>query len=288
MDWINVIIQGVLIGALYALFAAGLSLVFGVMRLVNLAHGDLIVMAAFLAFALVKALGLHPLVTIVFVVPIMAAFGYGLQRLLLNHTLGKGLLPPLLVSFGLSIILQNILMEVFSANTQRLQLGALEVSSLEIAPGLSVGWYPLLVLAAAVLFIGLIQALLYRTRLGAALRATSDDLDTTRLMGLDSRHLFAVATALALAITAIAGVLMAAKTNFDPMSGPSRLVYAYEAVIVGGMGSLWGTLAGGMVIGVAQAIGGSIDPGWQILAGHMAFLVVLMVAPRGLFPSSVR
>jgi branched-chain amino acid transport system permease protein len=287
MDWINVIIQGVLIGALYALFAAGLSLVFGVMRLVNLAHGDLIVMAAFLAFALVKALGLHPLVTIVFVVPIMAAFGYGLQRLLLNHTLGKGLLPPLLVSFGLSIILQNILMEVFSANTQRLQLGALEVSSLEIAPGLSVGWYPLLVLAAAVLFIGLIQALLYRTRLGAALRATSDDLDTTRLMGLDSRHLFAVATALALAITAIAGVLMAAKTNFDPMSGPSRLVYAYEAVIVGGMGSLWGTLAGGMVIGVAQAIGGSIDPGWQILAGHMAFLVVLMVAPRGLFPSSV-
>jgi len=287
MDWINVIIQGVLIGALYALFAAGLSLVFGVMRLVNLAHGDLIVMAAFLAFALVKALGLHPLVTIVFVVPIMAAFGYGLQRLLLNHTLGKGLLPPLLVSFGLSIILQNILMEVFSANTQRLQLGALEVSSLEIAPGLSVGWYPLLVLAAAVLFIGLTQALLYRTRLGAALRATSDDLDTTRLMGLDSRHLFAVATALALAITAIAGVLMAAKTNFDPMSGPSRLVYAYEAVIVGGMGSLWGTLAGGMVIGVAQAIGGSIDPGWQILAGHMAFLVVLMVAPRGLFPSSV-
>lgn len=287
MDWINVIIQGVLIGALYALFAAGLSLVFEVMRLVNLAHGDLIVMAAFLAFALVKALGLHPLVTIVFVVPIMAAFGYGLQRLLLNHTLGKGLLPPLLVSFGLSIILQNILMEVFSANTQRLQLGALEVSSLEIAPGLSVGWYPLLVLAAAVLFIGLIQALLYRTRLGAALRATSDDLDTTRLMGLDSRHLFAVATALALAITAIAGVLMAAKTNFDPMSGPSRLVYAYEAVIVGGMGSLWGTLAGGMVIGVAQAIGGSIDPGWQILAGHMAFLVVLMVAPRGLFPSSV-
>jgi len=287
MDWINVIIQGVLIGALYALFAAGLSLVFGVMRLVNLAHGDLIVLAAFLAFALVKAFGLHPLATVVFVVPIMAAFGYGLQRILLNRTLGKGLLPPLLVSFGLSIIVQNLLMEVFSANTQRLQLGALEVSSLEIAPGLSVGWYPLLVLLAAVLFIGLIQMLLYRTRLGAALRATSDDLETTRLMGLDSRHLFAVATALALAITAIAGVLMAAKTNFDPMSGPSRLVYAYEAVIVGGMGSLWGTLAGGMVIGLAQAIGGTIDPGWQILAGHLAFLVVLMVAPRGLFPSSV-
>ncbi|HLN22820.1 MAG TPA: branched-chain amino acid ABC transporter permease [Patescibacteria group bacterium] len=287
MDWINVLVQGALAGALYALFAAGLSLVFGVMRLVNLAHGDLIVLAAYLAFTLVSGLGLHPLLTMIAVVPLMALLGYALQRGLLNRTLGQGILPPLLVTFGLSIILQNGMMEVFSANTRRLQVGTLEVSSLQILPGLSVGWYPLLVLAVAVVLIGLLQALLYRTRLGAALRATSDDIETVRLMGIDSRHLFAVATGLALAIAGIAGVLMAAKTNFDPMAGPSRLIYAYEAVIIGGMGSLWGTLAGGMVVGIAQAVGGAFDPGWQLLAGHLAFLLVLVAAPRGLFPRAV-
>jgi len=286
MDWINILVQGALAGALYALFAAGLSLVFGVMRLVNLAHGDMIVLAAYMAFALV-GLGMHPLATLVVVVPLMAGFGYILQRLLLNRTLGRGLLPPLLVTFGLSIILQNVLMEVFSANTQRLQLGELEVASIQIMPGLSVGWYPLLVLVAAVVFIGLLQGLLYRTRLGAALRATSDDIETVRLMGVDSTHLFGVATAIALSIAAIAGVLMAAKTNFDPRSGPSRLLYAFEVVIIGGMGSLWGTLAGGMVVGIAQAVGGAIDPGWQTLAGHLAFLLVLVAAPRGLFPRAV-
>jgi branched-chain amino acid transport system permease protein len=286
MDWINILVQGALAGALYALFAAGLSLVFGVMRLVNLAHGDMIVLAAYMAFALV-GLGMHPLATLVVVVPLMAGFGYILQRLLLNRTLGRGLLPPLLVTFGLSIILQNVLMEVFSANTQRLQLGELEVASIQIMPGLSVGWYPLLVLVAAVVFIGLLQGLLYRTRLGAALRATSDDIETVRLMGVDSTHLFGVATAIALSIAAIAGVLMAAKTNFDPSSGPSRLLYAFEVVIIGGMGSLWGTLAGGMVVGIAQAVGGAIDPGWQTLAGHLAFLLVLVAAPRGLFPRAV-
>jgi branched-chain amino acid transport system permease protein len=231
----------------------------------------------------VKALGLNPLVSLLLVVPAMTGIGYGLQRYLLNRTLGQGLLSPLMVTFGLSIILQNGLMQLFSANTQRLSLGGFEDASINLGQGISVGWYSLLVLLATVVVIALVQLLLYRTRLGAALRATSDDTEITRLMGLDSRHLFAVATALAMAITAVAGILMAAKTNFDPASGASRLIYAYEAVIVGGMGSLWGTLAGGLVIGVAQAVGGAIDPGWQTLSGHLAFLVILTVAPCGLF-----
>ncbi|OIQ86039.1 high-affinity branched-chain amino acid transport system permease protein LivH [mine drainage metagenome] len=287
MDWINTLVEGVLAGALYALFAAGLSLVFGVMRLVNLAHGDFIVLAAYFAYALVAALGLPPLLTLMLVVPLMAGLGYVLQRGLLNRTLGQGILSPLLVTFGLSIILQNGMMQVFSANTRRLHLGSLEVASLHVLPGLSVGWYPLLVLVVAVALIGLMQMLLFRTRLGAALRASSDDIETVRLMGVDSRHLFAVATGLAMAIAAVAGVLMAAKTNFDPMAGPSRLIYAFEAVIIGGMGSLWGTLIGGMVVGIAQAVGGAINPGWQILAGHLAFLAILVAAPRGLFPRTV-
>ncbi len=284
MQWIDVLVQGVLVGGLYALFATGLSVIFGVMRLVNLAHGDLIVLAAFLALACVQHLGFPPLATLLVVVPIMAGFGYALQRLVLNRTLGHDILPPLLVTFGLSIVVQNALLEAFSADSRKLALGGLETASLQVVPGLTVGWYPLLVLLAAGTVIGGLQVLLYRTQAGAALRATSDDPATAQLMGVDTRHMFAVATATALAVSGIAGVLMAGWTNFDPLSGPQRLLYAFEAVIIGGLGSLWGTLAGGFILGIAQAIGAAIDPAWQVLAGHLAFLAVLLVAPRGLFP----
>jgi len=284
VEWLDVLVQGALTGGLYALFATGLSLIFGVMRLVNLAHGDLIVLAAYFALACVQHLGLPPLATIAVVVPAMAAFGYGLQRLLLNRTLGGDILPPLLVTFGLSIVIQNALLEAFSADSRKLALGGLETASLQVTPDLAVGWYPLLVLIAAGVVIGGLQLLLYRTQLGAALRATSDDPVTVRLMGVDNRHLFAVAMAAALAVSGIAGVLMAGWTNFDPLSGPQRLLYAFEAVIIGGLGSLWGTLAGGLILGTAQSVGAAINPGWQVLAGHLAFLAVLLLAPRGLFP----
>ena len=284
MQWIDVLVQGVLVGGLYALFATGLSLIFGVMRLVNLAHGDLIVLAAFLALAGVQRLGLPTLATLAVVVPVMAGFGYALQRLLLNRTLGGDILPPLLVTFGLSVVIQNALLETFSADSRKLALGGLETASLQVAPGLAVGWYPLLVLLAAGAVIGGLQLFLYRTQAGAALRATSDDPATAQLMGVNHRHMFAVATAAALAVSGIAGVLMAGWTNFDPLSGPQRLLYAFEAVIIGDLGSLWGTLAGGLILGVAQAVGAAIDPAWQVLAGHLAFLAVLLVAPRGLFP----
>jgi len=284
MGWVDTLVQGVLLGGLYALFATGLSLIFGVMRLVNIAHGDLIVLAAFVALVVTQGLGLPPLLSLIVVVPVMATVGYGLQRGLLNRTLGGDILPPLLVTFGLSVIIQNALLLRFTADSRRLQAGALEVASWDLGQGVSIGVLPLLQFVAAVVVIGGLQALFYRTAFGRAFRATSDDPSVAQLMGLDNRHVFALAMALSLAVVAIAGVLLAVRANFDTSIGPARLIFGFEAVIIGGLGNLWGTLAGGVVLGVAQAIGAKLDPGWQLLAGHLAFLLVLAVKPEGLFP----
>ena len=284
MEWINVLLQGVLIGGLYAMFAAGLSLIFGVMRLVNIAHGDLIVLAAYVALMVTQVLGVGPLTSLLLVVPIMAAIGYALQRGLLNHTLGDDLLPPLLVTFGLSIIIQNGLLEWFTADSRKLQAGEIEIQTFQVAQGVWVGALPLIQFVVAVAVIAGLQMLFYRTALGRAFRATSDDQSVAQLMGLDTRHVFAMAMALSLAVIAIAGVFLAVRANFDPAIGPARLIFGFEAVIIGGLGSMWGTLAGGVILGVSQAIGAQIDPGWQLLAGHIVFLVILAVRPQGLFP----
>jgi branched-chain amino acid transport system permease protein len=284
MEWINIIIQGVLIGGLYAMFAAGLALIFGVMRLVNIAHGDLIVLAAYLALIATETLALNPLTAIAIVAPVMAAIGYLLQRGLLNRTLGEDLLPPLLVTFGLSIIIQNGLLELFTADSRRLNAGAIEVASFQLFAGVWIGVLPLVQFIAAIAVIGALQALFYRTALGRAFRATADDPAVAQLMGLDNRHVFALAMAVSLAVIAVAGILIAIRTNFDPAIGPARLIFGFEAVIIGGLGSMWGTLAGGIILGVSQAIGAHVDPGWQQLAGHLAFLAILAVRPQGLFP----
>lgn len=283
MDILNIILQGVLVGGLYALFAAGLSLIFGVMRLVNIAHGDLIVLAAYVAMEVVKYTGLHPLLALIIVVPLLAAFGYWLQLLVLNRTLGTDLLPPLLVTFGLSIILQNGLLALFTADSRKLDAGALEIASVNFG-GISIGLLPALMFATAVAVIAGLQYLFYHTALGRAFRATSDDAEIAELMGLDRRVIYAWAMALCLGVVAIAGVFLAIRSNFDPFMGPSRLIFGFEAVIIGGLGNLWGTLVGGVILGVAQGLGAALDPGWQILAGHLAFLVILAVKPRGLFP----
>lgn len=284
MGWINIVIQGVLVGGLYALFAAGLSLIFGVMRLVNIAHGDLIVAAAFLAWTVVQVTGLHPLASLVLVVPLAMAFGYGLQRGILNRTLGKDILPPLLVTFGLSVILQNVLLEAYTADSRKLNAGTLETGSFPLLPGVDIGYLPLLQFIVAVAVIAGLQYLFYRTALGSAFRATSDDSETALLMGLDKRKVYAAAMALCLGVVAIAGVFLGVRANFDPFMGPGRLIFGFEAVIIGGLGNLWGTLVGGVILGVAQAIGAQINPGWQVLAGHIVFLAVLAIRPRGLFP----
>jgi branched-chain amino acid transport system permease protein len=284
MEWVNTIVQGILIGGLYAMFAAGLSLIFGVMRLVNIAHGDLIVLAAYVALVVVETLGINPLMSLLLVVPIMAVTGYALQRTILNRTLGDDLLPPLLVTFGLSVIIQNALLEIFTADSRKLNAGPIETASIEILPGVSLGILPLAQFVMAVVVIALMQMVFYRTAMGRAFRATSDDQPVSQLMGLDNRHIFGLAMALSLAIVAIAGVLLAVRANFDPSIGPARLIFGFEAVIIGGLGSMWGTLAGGIILGVSQAIGAKIDPGWQLLAGHLVFLVILAIRPQGLFP----
>jgi branched-chain amino acid transport system permease protein len=254
------------------------------MRLVNIAHGDLIVLAAYVALVVTTGLGINPLVSLLVVVPLMALIGYALQRGILNQTLGPDLLPPLLVTFGLSVIIQNGLLELFTADSRKLQAGAIEVASIDLGGGLAIGTLPLIQFVVAVAVIACLQLIFYRTALGRAFRATSDDPAVAQLVGLDNRHVFALAMALSLAVVAIAGVFLAVRANFDPAIGPARLIFGFEAVIIGGLGSMWGTLAGGIILGVAQAIGAQINPGWQLLAGHIAFLVILAIRPEGLFP----
>jgi branched-chain amino acid transport system permease protein len=283
MIWIDTVLQGILLGGLYTLFAAGLSLVFGVMRLVNLAHGDLIVMAAYLILVVATALGLSPFVAAVLAMPAMFAVGWALQRFVLNRTVGEDILPPLLVTFGLSIVIQNALLETFTADSRRIPAGALETASVKLG-SISLGVMPLLTFGSAVLVILALNWLFYRSRRGRAFRATSDDPVTAGLVGIDPGRVFATATGLALVVVTIAALYLGIRANFDPSIGPARLIYAFEAVIIGGLGSLWGTLAGGIIVGVAQTVGAAIDPEWQILSGHIAFLVVLLLRPRGLFP----
>jgi branched-chain amino acid transport system permease protein len=283
--FIDTVLAGILLGGIYALFALGLSLIFGIMRLVNLAHGDLILLAAYLVLTVTTALGLPLPVATVVVIAAMFVLGFILQRLVLERLLGDDILPPLLVTFGLSIIIQNGLLLVFGADSRRLQAGAFESSSIMLAPGLGVGLAPLTALIMAILAVAILQLLFYRTSLGRAFRATADNPQIAQLMGIDHRNIYAAAVGISLAVSVVAAVAFGIRANFDPSIGPARLLYAFEAVIIGGLGSLWGTLAGGIVLGLAQTIGARIDPEWQILAGHLAFLAVLMVRPRGLFPS---
>ena len=288
VDGLDTLLEGVLLGGVYALFAVGLSLIFGIMRLVNLAHGDIIVLAAYLILTAMTVAGVSLGVATVLTVIAMFAVGFALQRLVLERVLGDDILPPLLVTFGLSIVLQNGLLLIFGADSRRLQAGAFESASIPLGPGLSVGLAPLIALITAIVVVALLQLLFYRTSLGRAFRATADSPEIAQLMGIDQRNIYALAVGLSLAVSAIAAVTFGIRSNFDPSIGPARLLYAFEAVIIGGLGSLWGTLAGGIVLGLAQTIGGRIDPEWQILSGHLAFLIVLIFRPRGLFPAGRR
>ena len=283
MDLVSAVLDGILLGGLYALFGAGLSLIFGVMRLVNIAHGDLIVLSAFIARVLTAHLGVHPLVSLVLVVPLMTLLGYGLQRGVFNRTLGDDILPPLLASFGVSVFLQNALLQIFSADSQRLHAGNLETLRVDLPGGMAIGVLPCLMFFVAVFVICGLQLLLYRTQLGRAFRSISDDQETAQLMGINNAHLFGLAMALSLAIVSIAGVFLGIRTNFDPSIGPTRLIFAFEAIIIGGLGNLWGTLVGGVILGVAQTLGARINPGYQILAGHIVFLTILTLRPQGFF-----
>jgi len=283
MQWVNSIAQGVLLGGLYALYGTGLSLIFGVMRLVNLAHGDMIVAAAYLALLAGQFLGLSPWLGLLLAAPVLFVIGVLLQRGLLNATLGKGVLPPLIITFGLSVIIQNVLQLGFSADTQGLDAGPIEAASIEVVKGVTLGVLPLIVFATAVVVLAGLHLFLTRTKLGRAFRATSDDPTTAELVGINSRQVYGWAMGLSLAIGAVGGVLLGIRTTFAPTDGPARLIFAFETVIIGGLGSLWGTLAGGIILGVAQNIGAQLSPAWFQLAGHLITLALLAFRPTGLF-----
>lgn len=282
--WANQIVQGVLLGGLYAMFAMGLSLSAGVMRFINIAHGDLIVLVCFMVLSLAVGLGVPLLLAVAIIVPLAFVAGYVLQRLLLQRVLGQGVLPVILVTFGLSIIIQNALQGTYGADTRKVPAGPIETATIHVVDGINVGVLPLTIFVAAVLLVLLLDRVLYRTGIGARIRAVSDDPSAANLIGLPSPHIYAIAMGIVGITIAISGAFMAVWTNFDPTSGPSRLLIAFEAVVLGGLGSLWGTLVGGILLGVAQTLGGQFDAAWQVLAGHIAFLVIFTLRPQGLFP----
>jgi branched-chain amino acid transport system permease protein len=277
MSIVNLVVQGVLLGGYYALLACGLSLMFGVMRVINLAHGDLAVLAAFLVLSISSFAAVSPFLALVAVVPIMAAVGWLLQRGIIERSLRSGMLVPLLATFGLSIAIENLLFEAYGADTRSLgdMIGDLAFDSMEVTTELSVSYLAALIFALAVALLGGLSLFLNRTSLGRAIRATAEDPDTAELVGVDARAVYAVAAGIAVATVAIAGTMLAMRATFDSYSGPMQLIFAFEAVVIGGIGSLWGTLIGGIVLGLAQSIGAAFNPNWFLLAGHLTFFAVL-------------
>ena len=285
MDWLNIVLQGVLVGGLFALLGAGLSVVFGVMRVANLAHGDFSIVAAYVAVSASDLLGINPAVSLLIATPLLFAVGYGLQRGILNGVLERAgdAVPVILITFGLSIILQNALLDRYTADIRGLELGSFETASISVSDQLSIGWFPLATFAASVVVFTGLSLLFNHTRFGRGLRAATDDALAARYSGVDTRRTYAVALGIGVAAAGIAGIFLGIRTSFGPFTGPVRLTFAFEAVAIGGLGSLWGTFWGGLLLGVAQGVGARFDPGYGVLAGHLLFLAVIAIRPRGLF-----
>ena len=281
MVWVNAVIQGILLGGFYALLACGLALMFGVMRIINLAHGDIAVVGAYLVWALVDRTSVSPFIAALIVLPVMLVAGYIFHLLILERSRRAGVLTPLLTTFGLAIVIQNVLLQIFSADVQSFggNAGDITLASWQVNSQISVPALGVLILGVAVAVLGGLHLFLSRTRLGREMRATAEDADTAELVGINSRAVYARATALAVATAALAGLFLGIRTTFAPSSGPTQLIFAFESVVIGG-GSLWGTLLGGVVLGVAQAVGAQVNPQYSLLAGHLVFLAVL-AAPRG-------
>lgn len=277
MNWANAVLHGILLGGLYALLATGLSLMFGVMRIINLAHGSLALLGAYMAFLLVEHAHISTYLALLPVLPGALVVGYLLQRTLLERSLRAGELVPLLTTFGLLIVIANLLQYFFSPDVHSLPSGGIGTASWRLSSHFTVPWFDALILGVAVAVLGGLQLLLRRTQLGRELRATASDPDTAELLGVDARRVYAYATAIAVATAALAGVFYAMRSAFDPFAGPAQLIYAFEAVVIGGLGSLWGTLLGGIVLGVAQTVSAQINVQYFALGGHLVFLAVLIL-----------
>jgi branched-subunit amino acid ABC-type transport system permease component len=283
VSWVNAIIQGVLLGGLYALFACGLSLLFGVMKVINLAHGDLAILAGYLAVGVVAVTHLPAVWSFIVVVPLFAALGYLAQRTLIQASLSRGVLTTLLVTFGLSIVIENALQQFFSANSRSLSIGSLVSDSLRLG-SISIAYLDLVIFAVAVVVLLGLQYFLSSSRPGRLIRAVADDREAAQLAGADYRHVFGIAAAIAFATVALAGIAYGMYTSIDPTSGTTALLllFAFEAVVIGGLGSLWGTLVGGILLGVVQQLGAQVGSSDQVLAGQLLFLLVLLIRPQGI------
>ena len=282
MSWVNAVIQGVLLGGLYALFACGLSLMFGVMKVINLAHGDLAVVAAYVALGVIAVTHVPAVWSFVLVVPLFALLGYVLQRTLIQASLDRSVLTTLLVTFGLSVVIENGLLQFFSANSHSLGIGSLVSDSFSIG-GITIAYLQLVIFAVAVVVLLGLQYFLSSSKHGRLIRAVADDREAAQLAGADYRHVFGIAAAIAFGTVALAGLAFGMYSSFNPTIGTDQLLlFAFEAVVIGGLGSLWGTLAGGVLLGVVQQVGAQISSADQILAGQLVFLLVLVVMPRGI------
>lgn len=281
MPWLDALVQGLLLGGMYAQYALGMALMFGVMRIVNTAHGDLMVLLALMGVSLAGALAVGPYVVVAMLVPVAAVLGWLLQRLVLNRVLGTDPLPSLIATYGLSIALQNLMLQVWSADTRSLPGDGLEFDSIALGD-LFIGVLPLQIFTAALLMSAGLDLTLRYTAFGRALRAASADPEAAAITGVNPQRVYAAATALAVGMLGVAAVCQSLRATVSPADGPAQLIYAFEAVIIGGMGSIWGAFLGAMVLGVAQAIGFRLDAGWGILSGHLVFLAVLAIRPQGL------
>jgi branched-chain amino acid transport system permease protein len=284
MGWVNAIIQGILTGGLYALFACGLSLMFGVMKVVNLAHGDLATVAAYIGIGVITVTKVPFLWSVPIVVAIMAVLGYVLQRSLLQSAISRGELTTLIVTFGLSIVIENGLLQFFTANNRGIGTGSsLISSSFSIGAGLQIAWLDVVIFALAVVVLLSLQYFLSAAKYGRLIRAVADDREAAQLSGADYRHVFGICAALAFSTVALAGIAYGMTTVVSPTTGTDTiLLFAFAAVVIGGLGSLWGTLVGGIVLGVSQQIGAQINISYELLAGYIVFLAVLVVRPQGL------
>jgi branched-chain amino acid transport system permease protein len=282
VNWINQILQGALLGGYYALIACGLSFLFSVMGVINVAHGSLAVLAAFALFALADGYGVDPFLGLLIVVPLMALLGWAFQVFILQRTLRAGLLVPLLSTFGLSILIDNLLFEKFGADTRSLApyLGSLAYDSWSISDEIDIGQLSLLIFVTAIVLLGGLQMLLSWTPLGRRIRATAADPETVGLLGIDAKRTNAIAVAIAMATVGIAGAAMAMRATFDPFAGEAQMIFAFEAAVIGGVGSLWGTFVGGVVLGIAQTLGAQAHPQGFFIAGHATFLCVLLLRLR--------
>ena len=281
MQWLDALIQGILLGGMYAQYALGMALMFGVMRIVNIAHGDVMILLSLIAVSLAGVIPFGNIALIIVVVPIAVLIGWALQKFILNIVVGGDELPSLIATFGLSIALQNLMLEIWSADTRSLPNSEIASASFQIGP-FYVGLLPVIVLICAIVITGGLDGVLRYSRFGRGLRAAAADTEAAAMAGVNPQKIYATATAIGVGILGLAAVFAALRATVSPADGSAQLIYAFEAVIIGGMGSIWGAFWGAMVLGIAQAIGLRIDPGLGILFGHLVFLVVLAIRPQGL------